>query len=149
MNSRKNSPPLFVLGLLGVLFFALPTSDPKGKSTERANTSYELVELEKRATLAEAEVKRLNRQISNTELSLLYTELDAVEFGGVEPSGSWTNYFVVLVEELNRSHADPREVNELLDRMIDMTKKGKYFFPGQADNLEAFYRDVERFRPKK
>ncbi|KKR43920.1 hypothetical protein A2356_03440 [Candidatus Nomurabacteria bacterium RIFOXYB1_FULL_39_16] len=149
MNSRKNSPPLFVLGLLGVLFFALPTSDPKEKSTEaETDASQELAALEKRATLAEAEVKRLNRKISSSVLNLLYKELDAVEFGGVEPSGPWENYYVVLVGELNRKHFNPKEVNKLLDRMVDMSKRGKYFFPGQADNLEAFYQDVERLRPK-
>ena len=68
---------------------------------------------------------------------------------GVEPSGSWPNYYTLLIKKLNRERADPMEVNKILDRMVDMTKKGKYFFPGQADNLEAFYRDVGDLRPKK
>lgn len=140
---------LFATGLVFILFLILPTSYRIfTKKTDTSSLSSELATIEKRAILAEAEVKRLNQQISNTELSLLYTELDAVEFGGVEPSGSWTNYFVILVKELNRNHADPREVNKLLNRMVAMAKKGKYFFPEQETNLEAFYRDVENLRPK-
>jgi len=133
------------------LDLALSSPDIK-KGEERAVSMEELARLEERAVQAEARVKELCYQLSNIEnlstLRLLHQELNAVE-AGVEPSGSWPNYYTLLIKKLNRERADPMEVNKILDRMVDMSKKGKYFFPEQKSNLEAFYRDVEDLRPKK
>lgn len=84
---------------------------------------------------------------NHTTLRLLHWELDAVE-SGVEPSGSWPNYYAVLLAKLNREGGNPVEVNKILDRMVTMAQRGKYFFPEQGANLEAFYRDVESLRPR-
>ncbi len=149
MDLRKNSSSIFILIMLGVFLLFFPAS-PEHVST-KTDDSLELVRLEKRAEQAEECAEYLNSKLSNLEnqstIKLLHDELDVVE-SGAEPTGSWGNYYLILLEKLNREQVNPQELSKLLDRMVGMTKKGKYFFPGQADNLEAFYRDVEHLRPK-
>jgi septal ring factor EnvC (AmiA/AmiB activator) len=152
MDPRENSSSLFVLVMLGVFVLLFPTSTEQASTSTETDTSSELARLEKRVEQAEGYAEHLNSQLSDLEnfstIKLLHQELDVVE-AGVDPTGSWGNYYLILLEKLNREHADFKEMNKLLDRMVSMTKKGKYFFPEQVDNMEAFYQDVERLRPKK
>jgi len=144
----------FVLGAVILVFaldLALSSPDIQRQKGDRTISMEKLARSEERAVQAEARVKELYYQLSNIEnlstLRLLDQELNAVE-AGVEPSGSWPNYYTLLIKKLNREGANPMEVNKILDRMVTMAKKGKYFFPEQKFNLEEFYRDVEDLRPK-
>ena len=142
---------LFAIGLVSILFFILPTSSRTSTDKKVDKSITEIAQLERRVVQTERKVEELRYWLSDMEnhttLRLLHRELDAVE-SGVEPSGSWPNYYSLLVKKLNREGTNPVEVNKILDRMITMSKNGKYFFTGQEANLEAFYRDVESLRPR-
>ncbi|MFZ3011840.1 MAG: hypothetical protein WA060_02490 [Minisyncoccia bacterium] len=150
MPTRRPSS-LFAIGLVSIFFLILPTSyrTPTEKKVDKSIT--EVAQLERRVVQMERKVKDLHFWLSDMEnhttLRLLHQELNAVE-SGVEPSGSWPNYYSVLLKKLNREKVNPKEVNKVLDRMVAMAKKGKYFFPEQGANLEAFYREVENLRPQ-
>ena len=145
--STKRPAPVFAAGLIVLLFVVLPTS----QSQVPVKVDTNLDRLEGRIVQAERKMESVYLWLSDMEnhstLRLLHQELNAVE-AGVEPSGSWPNYYSVLLRKLNREKVNPREVNKILDRMVTMAKKGKYFFPEQKFNLEEFYRDVEDLRPK-